>query len=454
MGLTPMITREMARFKGGAHTPDSIRDLLRTVEMVCLGLAMLICAGVFLSANLLAAQWLRPENLSPSVVAQALGVMGLVVALRFCESLYRGVLFGLQEQVWFSVANGVLTTLRHVGGLALVAFLVPTVEAFFVWQGAVSMLCVLVFGLHAHRKMPRAERTARFSFVALRGKLSFAGYTLVNTLLAILLTQTDKVLVSGYLPLEEFAYFMLASSIGAALYMLIVPLTSALYPRLTELVAKRDDAATLAVYHRGAQMATILVVPIGAMVALFAHSAVLVWSGDAELARHIAPMLAPVILGNLLNCMMYMPFQLLLANGLPKMLVQMNLVAVAVLGPALVQVLPAYGAVGAAWLWVALNAGYLVLGIEYMHRRLYPAEKWIWWLRDLGLPCLGIVLVLVPAYIWAATDLLGSRGKQFAFFAIFYVLSTAVALICASSVRREVWSLLKPRIETLLKKVA
>lgn len=154
MGLTPMITREMARFKGGAHTPQSICDLLRTVEIVCLGLAVLICVGVFLSAQLLAIHWLRPDKLAPSVVAQALSVMGAVVALRFCENLYRGVLYGLQEQVWFSAANAVLTTVRHVGALALVAWVMPTVQAFFAWQVAVSALCVLVFGGAPIRQCP------------------------------------------------------------------------------------------------------------------------------------------------------------------------------------------------------------------------------------------------------------------------------------------------------------
>ena len=32
MGMSPTLSREMARFTGGHHSPQSIRDLLRTLE--------------------------------------------------------------------------------------------------------------------------------------------------------------------------------------------------------------------------------------------------------------------------------------------------------------------------------------------------------------------------------------------------------------------------------------
>ena len=40
MGMTPTLGREMARHMGGGHTPESIRDLLRSIEFIALGIAM------------------------------------------------------------------------------------------------------------------------------------------------------------------------------------------------------------------------------------------------------------------------------------------------------------------------------------------------------------------------------------------------------------------------------
>lgn len=46
MGMTPTLSREMARFTGGAHNAQSIRDLLKSIEIISLAIAMLIALGI------------------------------------------------------------------------------------------------------------------------------------------------------------------------------------------------------------------------------------------------------------------------------------------------------------------------------------------------------------------------------------------------------------------------
>jgi hypothetical protein len=33
-----------------------------------------------------------------------------------------------------------------------------------------------------------------------------------------------------------------------------------------------------------------------------------------------------------------------------------------------------------------LNAGYLLIGVHFMYKRMLPAEKWRWYWQDIGLP--------------------------------------------------------------------
>ena len=75
-----------------------------------------------------------------------------------------------------------------------------------------------------------------------------------------------------------------------------------------------------------------------------------------------------------------------LAYGWTKLTIKMNFVAVALLVPMLFLVVPRYGGIGAAWVWVALNAGYLLIGVHFMHLRLLPSEKWRWYGRDVIAP--------------------------------------------------------------------
>ena len=55
------------------------------------------------------------------------------------------------------------------------------------------------------------------------------------------------------------------------------------------------------------------------------------------------------------------------------------MLAVALLVPMILWVVPRQGALGAAWVWIGLNAGYIVLNVGLMHRRLLTAEKWRWY---------------------------------------------------------------------------
>ncbi|MDO9356521.1 MAG: hypothetical protein Q7T55_22680, partial [Solirubrobacteraceae bacterium] len=158
MGMTPTMNREMARFTAGAHTPQSIRDLLRSMEIVCFGVAALIGLSLWAASGWLAAGWLRADKLPLEVVAQAIAIMGGVVALRFVEGIYRGAILGLQRQVFFNVVNASLATIRAVGAIAVLVWISPTIEAYFVWQGMVSIISVAILAVAAHGSLPAAPK--------------------------------------------------------------------------------------------------------------------------------------------------------------------------------------------------------------------------------------------------------------------------------------------------------
>jgi len=421
-GMSPTLGREMARFTAGARSVQSIRDLLRSLEVIAISLACVISAGVWAAAGWLAHDWLKAERLSPDEVRDAIAVMAFVIALRFVEGIYRSALFGLQRQVWYNLASAAVATLRNVGALCVLVFISPTIGAFFLWQAFASALSVAVLAAGVYRALPAAPRAASFSIEALRGVWRFAGGMTGITLLAVLLTQVDKVLLSRLLTLEAFGYYVFAATVAGALYLLIAPIATALHPHLVELVSKGDTTATAAVYHRAAQAVAVLTVPAALLMTFYGEGAVYAWSGNAELAHMVAPILAALALGNLLNGFMNVPYQLQLANGMTAFAVKVNVVAVAVLVPAIIWVVPRHGALGAACVWVALNAGYVLIGIPLMHRRLLPGEKWRWYMQDTLLPGLGacVALALMAPFRPASLD---SRLAWFAFLALGLVMA-------------------------------
>src|ERR1035437_5678483 len=51
MGMKPALGREMARFTGGAHDGQSIRDLLRSVEVIGVTLAGVVALGIWAASR-------------------------------------------------------------------------------------------------------------------------------------------------------------------------------------------------------------------------------------------------------------------------------------------------------------------------------------------------------------------------------------------------------------------
>ena len=110
------------------------------------------------ASDYLSRHWLNAKSLSPEAIGQAIIIMGIVVAARFCEALWRSALFGLAQQYWYNGANAAMTIFRYGGAALLVAFVSPTTLAFFCWQLLASLLTLGLFGTKLYRCLPAGER--------------------------------------------------------------------------------------------------------------------------------------------------------------------------------------------------------------------------------------------------------------------------------------------------------
>jgi len=405
MGMTPTLNREMARFTGGTHSATSIRDLLRSIEIIALGIATLAGLGIWAASGWLASDWLRAENLPIDTVAQAFTIMGAVTAFRFVEGIYRSAIVGLQRQVLYNAVNSALATLRWLGAVGILMWVSPTIEAFFIWQGVISLLTLGVLASVTYRTLPNAERHGQFSIPALRGIGRFVGGMIGITFLSLLLMQMDKIMLSKLLTLSDYGYYTLATVVAAALYMLTGPITQAWFPRLSELHANNQQAELITKYHQGAQLVSVFMGSAGIVMIVFAEPILQLWTRNAELAHRSATLLSLLALGNLLNGLMWIPYQTQLAHGWTGLTTRINIVSVAIIVPTILWATPRYGAEGAAWVWVGLNAGYVLIGIHFMYRKILTHEKWRWYGQDVLQPLLAASTVAILLHWALPTDL-------------------------------------------------
>lgn len=394
LGLSQTLARELARLAVDPRNAGYMADTARTLEVVYWAIAAGVIAAIALLAQPIAYSWLNPERLPRETLRDALWIMALVIGLRWPAALYAGGLNGLQRQVLVNAILAVFATVQGAGALAVLWFIAPTIEAFFWWQALIALFQVAVLRGALQRSL-HSGREGTFSIGVLKSVWRFAAGITGISLLVTLLTQLDKVLLSRLLALTEFGYYVFAATVAAVLFRLITPVFTAYSPRLTELVSRNDQAELVRTYHQGCQVMAVVILAPTLILAMFSREILELWTHDLALVAATHLLVSLLVIGNALNGLVTVPYALQLAHGWTKLALYANVVAMLILAPGLYFATSLWGAVGAAGVWVVLNGGYVLIGMHFMHRRWLAAEKWRWYVRDVGMPLAAVLLVVL-----------------------------------------------------------
>lgn len=439
LGLSQTMNREMARLSIDAQQSQRMADTARTLEIVYWVVGLMAGLAMAVLAKYIANDWLKPEHLTRGDLQQALWIMALVIALRWPVSLYMGGLNGLQRQVHVNVLMSVVATIQGVGALVVLWFVAPTIQAFFMWQAVMALVQVIALRIALWRSIPRVH-DGSFKRNVLNEIWHFAAGMTGISLLATILTQLDKVILSKVLTLSEFGYYTFAATVAAVLFRLIGPVFTAYYPRLTELVSKKDQAGVINTYHQSSQLMAVVIFPITFMLAFFSKEILELWTHNPVLVLHASLLVSLLAIGNALNGLMHLPYALQLAHGWTKLAFYQNVVAVIVLAPAIYFATLRWGAVGAAAVWIVLNTGYILIGVNVMHRRLLSKEKWRWYFCDLIKPLSAVVILCVLTRFVMGQ---GAGAWTTAVVLMTALFATTIAAIASSSTLRSKFTVLQ-----------
>ena len=404
MGLSGTLNREMARLAVQEGSAREMRDLLRTLEIPYWLAGLLISAIVIAASPFIAYRWVNAEHLSPGTVQTAIRIMGLAAAFQWPIGLYSGGLMGLQRQVPLNVIAIVMATVRGLGAVLILWLVSPTVEAFFYWQLAVSVVHVGVAAFFLWRSLPHAPEPPCFRRALLVNVWRFAAGMTGITVTVTILMQLDKVILSRMLSLEMFGYYALANVVTLVLYRLGGPVFTATYPRLTSLVALGATEDIKRLYHQSTQLVAVLILPAALVLAMFSEEVLLLWTRSPVTAERAHVLVSILVAGTAVNGVLQIPYALQLAHGWTRIAILGNIVSVVLLVPLMIVLTTWYGAAGAASIWVALNVGYLLISVPVMHLRLLPGEQWRWYAQDVGRPLLAGLGVAVVGRLFIKAD--------------------------------------------------
>jgi O-antigen/teichoic acid export membrane protein len=393
LGMSNTLNREMARLSALEGREHEMRNLVRTLEIIYWSVAVFAGIIVVLLSPVIAHHWVKAEQLSSTTVAQALLMMGLATALQMPIGFYSGGLMGLQRQVLLNAIIIGTSTLRGAGAVLILWLVSPTIQAFFLWQIVISILNTFLLAMFLKRRLSFRGNKAIFQKQLLEGIWKFSAGMGGITILALILTQSDKIILSTILPLKMFGYYALASTVAASIAGLFTPVFSSIYPRLTQLVSINDQDELKRLYHESCQFMSVLILPAAIVIALFSNDILLLWTQNPTTAENTHLIVSVLICGTALNGLTYFPCALQFAFGWTSLSFFANVIAVILVVPLMIYMATHYGVVGAASVWFILNLGYVLFEIPVMHLRLLRKEKWRWYLQDVCLPLAVCIFV-------------------------------------------------------------
>lgn len=399
MGLTPTMARETARFNGGATDALSLRRLLRAMEGIFIGVAVLGGAAMMAGSGAIAGSWLKVQQLPLIEVQHAIMLMAVIVALRWVCGLYRGAINGFERLVWLSGFNIAIATARFVLVIPFFMYVGTSPTQFFSYQLVLAVIEVVVLIAQTYRLLPQVTAAKRtpWQWAPLRGVLKFSLSIAFTSSVWVLVTQTDKLVLSKLLPLSDYAYFTLAVLVAGGVGVISGPISGALLPRMSKLAAEGDDAGVIRLYRNATQLVGVIAIPAALVLAFFAEQVLWAWTGDAGIARKAAPVLALYALGNGILALGAFPYYLQFAKGDLRLHMIGNGLFVVLLIPALIWSTLQYGVIGAGWAWLGANAVYFLAWVPKVHARFVQGLHIQWLLRDVGavmlLTAIGAALV-------------------------------------------------------------
>jgi O-antigen/teichoic acid export membrane protein len=394
MGLTPTMSRETARYKGGAIDGVQLARLMRALEGIFIGLAIFGSAVIVMNSELISTRWLKVNHLALSEVKSSIILMGFIVGLRWVGGLYRGAVNGFERLVWLSGFNVVAATARFVLVIPYFKLVGSTPIDFFSYQFGVALLELAILAALTYRLLPlgKVGISGAWKWKPIANVLKFSLSVAFTSSVWVFVTQTDKLVLSKILPLSDYAYFTLAVLVANGVFVVSGPISAVLMPRMTRLNAEGDDEGVIQIYRKATQIVGWLAISAAFVLAFFAEKILWAWTGDAAVAQNAAPVLKLYVLGNGVLALAAFPYYLQFAKGDMRLHIIGNVIFIVLLIPSLVWAASKYGAVGAGYAWLTSNLVYFLVWVPKVHRRFVKGLHLQWLLRDV---CATAVLALV-----------------------------------------------------------
>lgn len=437
VGLSTTLSRESALYNANSARGPMFMRVKQLLEYFFFGIAALAVVIFLTSSDWIAHKWLNLHEISPENIRSALILVGIIVALRWLSCLYRGIVTGFEQQVWLGKISIVIATLRFLAPIPIVVFIDSSLDIYFLIQAGVAFIEFMILFIKTNELLKNIQITATnktFSFAELRPIINFASGVALTSVIWIVMTQVDKLVLSKTLMLKDFGQFSMAVLLANGINILGGPISMALLPRMTRIAETSSDSTKLLqLYRHFTQIVVATLVPIGLAMYACSFQVMYVWTGDRELAHAIGPIMGLYALGNTVLAVNSFGYFLQYAKGNLRLHLIGNVIIATIFVTLVIIVSNKYGGIGTGSAWLLVNILYLIIWIPRIHKLLAPGLNSSWFINDVGQIVIAACIPLVGLEIFDLANI--SRFESLLTVVLFTLTSMACTVVASPTMR-------------------
>ncbi len=428
-GLSTTVNKELSRLSVLPSSEQKMHNVVKTLGNIYWIVAIFAGIIAIFISPFLAKYWVHSRDLSIQTITYAFIILSISTVFQFPSGFYSGGLLGLQKQVLLNFIRIIYSLLKNIGSIFVLLFISKSILIFFIWQLIVSFLQAFTMRRLLWESLPGINVKAKFDKQEIINLGRFASGILATSIVGVLITQMDKIILSKILTLDQFGYYTIACTMGLMIYQIVNPLSFSYFPKFSSLISLNDENNLIKLYHQASQFISLLVLPAAFILFFFSNQLIYIWTKNQVITQNTWLITSLYSIGTGINGLLTIPYVLVLSYGWARFTLYQNLMLLILMAPLTYILALKYGASGGALSWTIINIFYFLISPNFIHKKLLKKEKFKWYWHDNIKPFLVSMIVAGLFKLLSSLFVITNNYLQLFFIIIYGILTMLITLL-------------------------
>lgn len=391
-GVSATAVKKIAQYRAGVITGLSLIQHLTNLEKMFISLGFLGCFIFFITSDLVINNWVAEGSLDVAIITKSLGLIAVIILARWMFMYYRAILIGYEKIIFVSTLMIVSSLLKYVVVIVYLTYFDFGIIHFFYYQFFLHFIELIVVFLVSRSLIPRSDESWwALDLRSIHETLRFSYQLGIVSVLWVLLSQSDRVITSIFLGLENYGKYMMAALAASVITYFNSGFYNVMLPRITIFFESNEIDQCRATYFGFTVVYIILLVPLASVGIFNATTIFSVWTGTDGTEAWVIDVFKLLLLGNLYVPLLSFCYVIQYAAGDVSISKTINFIIIMLLPVAMVSIYPILGEIGIAMMWPLFIVAFSFIGPYLTHNSYLEGINRFWFLK-----------LLVPGYVAGA----------------------------------------------------